>query len=322
MPAAEQSMGVGVSAVIPCKDRPRLLERALESISRQTILPDEIILVDDGSEPPIRVPRRYPVPLRIVRQDNRGPAAARNRGVAEASGEWIALLDSDDTWVPEKTQYQLRLLSEHPHAGFCISNMTTHGRPAVEFPLAPESGAADGIIRDAVERLLPGRFISSSGVMFRRDVFYRVGGFDERFWFCEDYDLWVRLAAVTPVVATTSCLNDVFREGDNLSDFENDPSAGEVIASIFRKLMVWPLFEPHVRRQAAVILGRKLFDLAYTYRKSGHPLACCWATTRSLANQGPLRANLKNLVLCWPDLLLQSYARATSRGARWRATVQ
>ena len=314
-------MGVGVSAVIPCKDRPRLLDRALESISRQTVLPDEVILVDDGSEPPISVPTRYPVPLKVVRQDNRGPAAARNRGVAEASGEWIALLDSDDTWVPEKTQYQLRLLSQHPHAGFCISNMTTHGRPAVEFPLAPESGATDGIIRDAVERLLPGRFISSSGVMFRRDVFYRVGGFDERLWFCEDYDLWVRLAAVTPVVATTSCLNDVFREGDNLSDFENDPSAGEVIASIFRKLTGWPLFEPHVRRQAAVILGQKLFDLAYTYRKSGHPLACCWATTRSLANQGPLRANLKNLVLCWPDLLLQTYVRATSRRARWRATV-
>lgn len=86
--------------------------------------------------------------------------------------------------------------------------------------------------------------------------------------------------------------------------------------------MVWPLFEPHVRRQAAAILGQKLFDLAYTYRKSGRPLACCWATTRSLANQGPLRANLKNLVLCWPDLLLQTYTRATSRRARWRATVQ
>jgi len=292
-------MGVGVSAVIPCKDRPRLLERALESISRQTILPDEIILVDDGSEPPIRVPRRYPVPLRIVRQDNRGPAAARNRGVAEASGEWIALLDSDDTWVPEKTQYQLRLLSEHPHAGFCISNMTTHGRPAVEFPLAPESGAADGIIRDAVERLLPGRFISSSGVMFRRDVFYRVGGFDERLWFCEDYDLWVRLAAVTPVVATTSCLNDVFREGDNLAALRAPrPTAGGDDPGT-------EALRPGVR-------------LSQERTSPGLLLA----TTRSLANQGPLRANLKNLVLCWPDLLLQTYARATSRRARWRATVQ
>jgi len=313
-------MGAGVSAVIPCKDRPLLLDRALESISRQTILPDEVILVDDGSEPAITVSRDYPVPLRVVRQDNRGPAAARNRGIEEASGEWIALLDSDDTWVPEKTEYQLRLLSRYPHAGFCVSNMTTHGRPAVEFPLAPEMGAADGIIRDAVERLLPGRFISSSGVIFKRDAFYQVGGFDERLWFCEDYDLWVRLAAVTPVVATTSCLNDVFREGDNLSDFENDPAAGEIIASIFRNLMVWPLFQPDVRRQAGVILGKKLFDLAYTYRKSGRPLACCWASIRSLANQGPLQANLKNFLLCGPDLLLQRYA-AAQRRASWGATA-
>lgn len=312
-------MGARVSAVIPCKDRPLLLDRALDSISRQTILPDEIILVDDGSDPAITVSKKYPVPLKIVRQENRGPAAARNRGIAEASGEWIALLDSDDTWVPEKTEYQLRLLSQYPHAGFCISNMTTHGRPAVEFPLAPETGAADGIVRDAVERLLPGRFISSSGIMFKRDVFYRVGGFDEDLWFCEDYHLWVRLAAVTPVVATTTCLNDVFREGGNLSDFENDPSAGEVIASIFRKLMVWPLFESHIRQRAGVIMGQKLFDLAYTYRKSGRPFACCWATTRSLANQGPLKANLRNFVFCWPDLLLQRYA--SLRRARWGATV-
>jgi glycosyltransferase involved in cell wall biosynthesis len=301
-------MGARVSAVMPCKNRPVLRERALESIAAQTVRPDEVVVVDDGSEPPIVVSRSYPIPVKLIRQENRGPAAARNRGVREASGDWIAFLDSDDTWVPEKTEYQLRLLSQYPTAGFCISNMTTHGRPTVEFPLAPAHGVTDGIIDDAIERLLPGRFISTSGVVFRRDLFHQVGGFDESLWYCEDYDLWVRLAAITPVVVTTRSLNDVFREGDNLSDFEDDPAAGEVIAAIFRKLMVWPLFDAHIRPEAGFILGKKLFDLAYTYRKSGRPLAAGWATLRSLANSGPVTANLKNLLYCWPELILQRFA--------------
>jgi len=297
-------MASRVSAIIPCKDRPRLLDRALTSIAAQTRRPDEVIVVDDGSDPPITLEPDYPTPVTVIRQSNRGPAAARNRGIAAASGEWIALLDSDDTWVPEKTDYQLDLLSRHERAGFCVSNMVTHGRPAVEFPLTPASGSVEDLIPDALERLLPGRFINTSGVMFRREAFYEAGGFDEALWYCEDYDLWVRLAAVTPVVATTKCLSDVYVEGDNLSDIEGKPASAEIVASIFEKLAGSPLFDARTQRRAAALLGQKLFDLAYTYRKHGQPLACCWTSLTSLLNHGPVKANLKNLVLCWPELFL------------------
>lgn len=301
-----------ISAVIPCKDRPQQLDRALTSIARQTVRPDEVIIVDDGSCPPLALAREYSLPITVIRQDNRGPAAARNRGIREAVGEWIALLDSDDTWVPEKTERQLRLIAEYPDSGFCVCNMLPHGRAASEFPLTPPAGAAEGIVRDALERLLPGRFISTSGVMFRKDLFWQVGGFDESLWFCEDYELWVRLAAVTPVVATMSCLNEVYREGGNLSDIEYSPVAGEIVASIFRKLMVSSLLDLRTREHAARILGKKLYDLAYGYRKNGQPLACCGAAIRSLANQGPIAANLKNFLFCWADLLLPKRPAARS----------
>lgn len=299
-----------VSAIIPCKDRPKLLERALSSIADQTVRPHEVIVVDDGSEPSLSPSRSFPIPLTLIRQENRGPAAARNRAIAVASGEWIAPLDSDDTWTPEKTEYQIELVSRHAAAGFCVSNMTTHGRPAVEFPLAPGEGVTDGLVPDALERLLPGRFISTSGVMFRKAAFERAGGFDEGLWFCEDHDLWVRLAAVTAVVATTRRLNDVYREGHNLSDLEWHPIAGEIVASIFERQKDSPLFEPRIQRQLARLLGQKLYDLAYTYRKHGQPVACCWASVRSLWHRGPMVANLKNFAFCGPDWLLRSWQAA------------
>jgi hypothetical protein len=127
------------------------------------------------------------------------------------------------------------------------------------------------------------------------------------------------LAAITPVVATTRRLYDVFRHGENLGDIENT-AAGEIIVSIIRKLIAWPLFDARARQQAGIVFGQKLFDLAYTYRKNGSPLACCWATMRSLANHGPLKANLKNLVLCWPDLLLHAYASFNPVDGRPTAT--
>jgi glycosyltransferase involved in cell wall biosynthesis len=300
-------MRPSVSAIIPCKDRPKLLQRALASIADQTVRPDEVIVVDDGSEPPLALSRSFPIPLTVIRQENRGPGAARNRAIAAAAGEWIAPLDSDDTWVPEKTEYQLDLVSRHAGAGFCVSDMTPHGRPEVQFPLTPGEGATDGLVPDALERLLPGRFISTSGVMFSKAAFDRVGGFDEGLWFCEDHDLWVRLAAVTGVVSTTRRLNDVYREGDNLSDVETHPRACEIIASIFERLKTSPLFEPRIQQQAARILGQKLYDLAYMYRKHGQPAACCWASVRSLWYHGPLIANLKNFAFCGPDWVVRAW---------------
>ena len=295
-------MNRSISVVIPCKDRAESLHRALVSVSEQTMLPDEVIVVDDGSEPPLRVSERYAMPVKIIRQRNQGPAAARNRGVREAAGEWIALLDSDDVWFPEKLATQWQLITQHKTAGFCVSNMEMHGWPPMAFPLTPTAGD-EGLIEDALDRLLPGRFIPTPGVMFRKDMFIKVGGFDERLWYCEDYDLWLRLAATTKVVATEKCLGACYRENISLSSQEQTPAAGEAGVYILKKVMGSDLFDERAKQQAAMRLGKTLYDLAYSYRKHGQPLKCCAAAWQSLRSGGPLGANLKNFFFCWPELI-------------------
>jgi glycosyltransferase involved in cell wall biosynthesis len=311
-------MNPSVSVVIPCKDRPERLLRALASVRQQTVLPDEVIVVDDGSQPPLTLDSAMgSLAVRLIRQSNRGPAAARNRGIQEATGEWIALLDSDDTWLADKLETQLELISRHSSAGFCACDMVTHGRTAPVYPFVPAGGKDSGLITDALERLLPGCYIHTSGVMFRKDVFLAVGGFDESLWYCEDRDLWLRLAAATPLVATTRRLSEYFREGESLSVHENSTIESVVGIYILDKVIASDLFAPRIKEQASALKGEVLHGLAYGYRKEGRPLKCFRASLESLRARGPLLPNLKNLLYCWPDSL-----RAMPRRlARPRQTV-
>lgn len=302
-----------VSVVIPCKDRPEQLLRALASVRAQTVLPDEVIVVDDGSEPPLALDSVGTIPLKLIRQINQGPAAARNRGIREASGDWIALLDSDDTWLSEKLETQLELISRYEAAGFCVCDMVAHGRSTPEFPLAPRDGAPDGLIDDALERLLPGCYIHTSGVMFRKDLFTAVGGFDESLWYCEDRDLWLRLAATTRVVATIRRLSQYFRQAESLSVHEYSTVESIVGIYILDKVIGSRLFAPGIKDQASVLKGEVLHGLAYGYRKDGRPVKCCRASLESLRAGGPVVANLKNLVYCWPELVRAMPRRRLAR---------
>ena len=293
-----------VSVVIPYKDRPAQLRRALDSVCAQTLLPDEVIVVDDGSRIPLVLEEAFAVPVRVIRQENLGPAAARNRGIQEATGLWIALLDSDDAWFRDKLETQLNLISEHADAGFCVCDNRTRGRQPIDFPFAPANGSTEGVIPDAFERLLPGRYIHTSGVMFRKEVFESVGGFDERLWYCEDRDLWLRLAAATTVVATTRCLSEYFREGESLSQHEDTALEAETGVYILHKVLGNHLVDERLKQQASLLMGENLYSLAYRYRKQGQPFKACRNSIRSIRKGGPLIPNLKNLLCCWPESLL------------------
>ncbi len=92
-----------VAVVIPAYNAEKLLPRALRSVLTQTVAPREVLVVDDGSSDGTSdVARSFGAPVRCIRQENAGAAAARNRGIAEATAEWIAFLDADDWWEPER----------------------------------------------------------------------------------------------------------------------------------------------------------------------------------------------------------------------------
>lgn len=186
-----------IAVVIPTYNRSRLLRRALASVMAQTRPPDEVVVVDDGStdDTPGWINAEFPR-LVYIRQEHEGVSAARNRGVRECRSEWVAFLDSDDEWQPEKLGRQARALAENPDYHLCHSNETwiRNGRRVNEGKRHAKSGGR------IFNRCLPLCVISPSAAVVRRSLLVELGGFDESLPVCEDYDLWLRICARHPVL--------------------------------------------------------------------------------------------------------------------------
>ena len=186
-----------VSVVIPSFDRATVLPRALDSVMAQTLSPAEVIVVDDGSTDDTAklVQRRFPG-VRLLRQENRGVSAARNRGIEASEGEWIALLDSDDEWRPEKLQRQLAALGDCPEIRVCHTDEIWIRRGRRVNPRQVHAKHGGWIF----EHCLPLCSMSPSSIVIHRRVFEDVGLFDEELPACEDYDLWLRICSRLPVL--------------------------------------------------------------------------------------------------------------------------
>jgi glycosyltransferase involved in cell wall biosynthesis len=187
----------GVSVVIPTFDRARVLPRALDSVMAQTRPPTEVIVVDDGSTDGTAelVADRFPT-ARLIRQENRGVSAARNRGIEAAESEWIALLDSDDEWCSEKLEKQLDALRAEPESLVCHTDEIWIRRGRRVNPRQIHAKHGGWIFRQCLPRCA----ISPSSIVIHRRVFEEVGLFDEQLPACEDYDLWLRICCGHPVL--------------------------------------------------------------------------------------------------------------------------
>lgn len=189
-----------VSVVIPSFNRVETLQRALASVLAQTRLADEIIVVDDGSTDSTAEMIRNNFPdVVYLFQTNRGVSAARNTGIEHASGEWIALLDSDDEWLPEKLHRQLALLenslelSDDQKVCHTEEIWVRNGKRVNQMKKHEKAG---GWI---YQRCLPICAMSPSSIVIHRSVFDEVGLFDENLPACEDYDLWLKICSRYPV---------------------------------------------------------------------------------------------------------------------------
>ncbi|OOZ42549.1 glycosyl transferase [Solemya elarraichensis gill symbiont] len=185
-----------MSVIIPTFNRAATLSRAIDSVIAQTHTADEIIIVDDGStDETQQLLANYPQ-LKVIRQQNLGVSAARNLGIAKASGEWIAFLDSDDAWLPTKLQTQLTALKENQDYRFCHTE-EIWVRNGVRVNQMNKHAKSGGHI---FERCLPMCVISPSSALMHHTLFDSIGHFDESLPACEDYDLWLRLCATEPVL--------------------------------------------------------------------------------------------------------------------------
>jgi glycosyltransferase involved in cell wall biosynthesis len=181
-----------VSVVIPTYNQASLLPEAIASVCAQQWPNLEIIVVDDGStDDTQKVLNQLSSErsLRWFRQNNAGAAAARNRGIHAATGEWIAFLDADDFWLPAKLAIQFEQLEKHG-ADFSFTNSR------LRFENGHESELRCPIVeRPLFHQLLTGNLFGTPTVVLRKSCFDRVGLFDEQLRTGEDWDMWLRLAS-------------------------------------------------------------------------------------------------------------------------------
>ena len=189
-------MNFSVSVIIPTFNRAEVLGRAIESVLQQSLAAKEIIVVDDGSaDNTKKIVEEFQlgavIPINYIYQHNSGVSAARNSGIRAAGGEWIAFLDSDDAWLPDKLKNQAGLIEQHPGYRLCHTQESWI-RNGVRVNQMKKHAKSGGHI---FRQCLPLCVISPSSVVIQRALFDDVGLFDETLPACEDYDLWLRICA-------------------------------------------------------------------------------------------------------------------------------
>jgi glycosyltransferase involved in cell wall biosynthesis len=186
-----------ISVIIPTFNRKAVIGRALQSVYVQSHPADEVIVVDDGSTDGTAelIKKQFPATTYLY-QENSGVSAARNAGILAAKGQWIAFLDSDDEWLPNKLERQLQQLAEQPDLKVCHTEEIWI-RNGVRVNQMNKHAKSGGWIFD---QCLPLCAMSPSSILIHRTLFGRLGGFDENLPACEDYDLWLRITAHYPVL--------------------------------------------------------------------------------------------------------------------------
>lgn len=257
-----------VSVVIPSFNRADNLERAVKSVLEQTEKSVEVLVVDDGSSD--ETAQRFKSPperVRYLRKPNGGASSARNVGLRRATGEWIALLDSDDEWLPEKLQLQLAAMREeyvasasrHVHVN---ANGSHENKPEV-LP-----GRDNHLFRDLYENLS----LKTSSLVFKRHMLEKTGLFNERFPISNDWDFFLRLARAVNNSGMRICeqpMLTVHRSEDSISKTGRTNALEEAYSRICMVNALLhnhdvPSINRHVNRAA-----RKHLELSRAYRKAG-----------------------------------------------------
>jgi glycosyltransferase involved in cell wall biosynthesis len=188
--------GPRISVVIPVRNAGAYLAAALDSVLLQTRPADEILVIDDGSDDETpAVIERYRASIRALGCPGLGASAARNLGLEKATGDWVAFLDADDTWLPEKLERQLECLAAHPGCELVFSDahvLDEGGRRPATYLAGRLPARIDR------ESLLQDNYICTSSVLARATALRELGGFLDGLRVAQDYDLWLRFVASRP----------------------------------------------------------------------------------------------------------------------------
>ncbi len=219
-----------VSVVIPAFDSERFIGEAIESVLAQTYSPVELIVVDDGSsDRSAEVAGAYPEATVIV-QENSGPSAARNRGAAAARGEFLAFHDSDDAMTPDKLAVQVGRMLDDPGVGCVLAEQDLLVEPGAELPFWVEGSEVPTVMPPRPPELADEPMVHPMTMVVRREVFERVGPFDESMRAAEDFDWLMRATEEGVEIARLSQV--LLRRRVHAGSLTQDAAAGR--AGLFR----------------------------------------------------------------------------------------
>jgi len=245
-----------VTVVIPTFNRAALVARAIRSVLAQTCQDWELIVVDDdstdGTEQAVRSFSDNRITY-IRHNRNRRVSAARNTGIRCARGEYIAFLDSDDEWLPEKLEKELEVFrNSDPEVGLVYTGkmILDESGKLLNVRMPTQSGWV-------YEAMLDRHFIGSpSRVTVKKQVLDRVGGFDETFVNCQDYDLWLRVARASKIACVPHCLVRRHMLSDGMSvSLRNICEGWERILTKYRSEMKPHTLAKHLSRVAILLFN-------------------------------------------------------------------
>jgi glycosyltransferase involved in cell wall biosynthesis len=279
----QDEYGHMISVVIPTYNRAALVVEAVESVLRQEADDFEIIVVDDGSDDDTRERLAPFLPrIRLMHQIQQGVSAARNAGIGLAEGEWLAFLDSDDLWLPQKLARQMEYLHRHPELRICQTDEVWMRNGRRWNPKTYHQKPSGHCFEALLERCL----VSPSAVMLHRELIEEVGEFDVNLPACEDYDMWLRIGWRHPIGLVPEPL--VIKRGghpDQLS--ASVPALDLYRIRALEKLYLEQPLDPAQRRQVLEVLQRKCVVYSQGCLKRGRPeeAAAIRAIPELLANQ-------------------------------------
>jgi glycosyltransferase involved in cell wall biosynthesis len=261
-----------ISAIIPSYNRAQWLADAIRSVLAQTLPVEELIVVDDGSTDETRALLesdefkrfREQETLKVIHTGNRGVSAARNLGVREAKGNWIAFLDSDDHWLPQKIETQLAFHRARPElkASHTQEIWVRNGKRVNACHHHRKEGG------DLYLRSLELCFISPSTLMIEKRYFDAIGGFDEQLRAAEDYDLWLRVSAEHDIGFCPEKLTQ--KHGGHKDQLSAERGLDRYRVLAMEKMMTHSRLKPVYRERTLEQLLRRYELLVKGFRKHGH----------------------------------------------------
>jgi glycosyltransferase involved in cell wall biosynthesis len=251
-----------ISAIVPTYNSSAYIVETVESIVSQTVQVDEVIVVDDGSTDDTSDKLKpYMDRIRYIHKENGGVSTARNLGVAEARGDWIAFLDSDDVWHPNKIETQLAALRSNPDVKLLGTEL--YNWPG-QHPILAD--VALDVPNVTLSELLIRNSLVTSTIMVETATIRKAGEFDPTLFGPEDHDIWIRICRIAPTAKLNVGLTGYRTVQGSLSKNPNRMTDG--MKRILEKCEADGLFDgkPLLRRKA---WGYFHYSAAFMYKQAG-----------------------------------------------------